>query len=179
MSGRLRQSTGIVMVLLAAATLVACALGPRGKRLSDRKFRPLEAEATVDVYIGQVAVPHEEIAIIETDASPYVDDAVRQRQLDQLREKARRLGANAIQSVRILAKHVRGYTPDERVPFTAWEQGQYELYFMRAVAVHMAEIEPSTLAEVAPRTGWLVQGMTPPPRLESVINQIPGPGAGR
>src|SRR5690606_12776147 len=88
--------------------------GARMQRLTTERFAPLPAHAPVDLYVGQVAPPFVEIAIIETPASHYSDEEMRLQQIEELKKRARRLGANAIQDVRILTKEIKGFTLDER-----------------------------------------------------------------
>ncbi|MCL5271315.1 MAG: hypothetical protein M1457_12375 [bacterium] len=159
-----------------AMLIVAGCGGARMKHLSDQQYARLAADDKVDVYVGSLDLPSQPVAVIESDAYAYVDDAVRQRQIDQLKSRARALGANTIQDVRILAKHVRGYTADERVPFAAWKQGQYELYFMRGTACRVAEVEPRRFDDLEPKGGWMVDKLTPPQKLEKTLEAIPGPG---
>lgn len=117
-------------------TVLACA-GPRMERLTTERFKPLPPNAEVEVYIGRLEGPYQEIAIIESSGSPYVDDNVKKRQVRQLQAKARRLGANGVQDLRILTKRIKGFVIDERVPFASWKQGKYEEYFMRGEAIRL------------------------------------------
>jgi hypothetical protein len=121
----------------------ACA-GPRTKWLTEEHPAPLPPGTHVDVYVGTLSPPFQPIAIIETDAVAEETDATRDAQLEELRNKARRVGANAIQNVEILKKRIKGMTPDEKVPFKAWKQGQYNLIFMRGMAIKIAERAPRT-----------------------------------
>ncbi len=123
---KLLRPLAVLIVLVAAA----CA-GPRTKWLTEEHPAPLPPGTHVDVYVGTLSPPFQPIAIIETDAVAEETDATRDAQLEELRNKARRVGANAIQNVEILKKRIKGMTPDEKVPFKAWKQGQYNLYFMR------------------------------------------------
>jgi len=154
--------------------LTACA-GPRMKRLTDNRFPPLPAEEPVDVYVNALEPPLTEIAIIDSRSYAYVDDEVKLKQLEELRAKARRLGANTIQDVRILAKVARGMVLDERTPFTSWKQGVYEMFFMRGTAVLTPEAEPASFDELRPRGGWVVERHETPPPLEAALDMIPMP----
>ncbi|MDO8944274.1 MAG: hypothetical protein Q7U75_13930 [Desulfobacterales bacterium] len=159
--------------LLVVTLLIAACGGPQMKKLSRQRFKALDINDKVDVFIGEIKPPYQEVAIIETDASSFVDNDVKKKQIEQLKIKARRLGANVVQNVHILSKRVRGYTIDERVPFTAWQQGQYELYFMRGMAIRVPETEPLNLAEARPADGWVVEKLKPPPTLTQQIAPQP------
>lgn len=150
----------VLMVLIAAS----CA-GPRTKWLITDQPAPLPPNAHVDVYVGTIEPPFQPIAIIETDAVAVETDQARDAQIEELRRKARRVGANAIQNVEILKKRIKGMTPDEKVPFRAWKQGQYNLFFMRGMAIKVAERAPRTLNDVEPNEGWAVSKLPVPPSL--------------
>lgn len=159
-----RINTGAT--LAALALLAAACGGPQMKMLADRRYKALDSGAKVEVYLGEIKPPYQEVAIIESTTSPYEDAAVKKAQLGDLKTKARKLGANAVQNIHILAKRVKGYTIDERVPFTAWQQGQFDLYFMRGIAIRIPESEPTTVDEARPNEGWVVDTLKPPARLD-------------
>src|SRR5258708_1904608 len=85
--------------LTILSLFVAGCGGPRMKMISDQHPKPLDDETHVDIYINEVKAPHQEIAIIESTAYEYVDDQTKAKQLEELRRKARRLGANVVQDV--------------------------------------------------------------------------------
>lgn len=162
--------------LASLAVLMAGCTGPSMKRLSDQRLSRLDPSERVGVYIGKVDVPYEPVALIDSDAFSAVDDEVKSRQLDQLRARARSLGANAVQDVRILPKKVRGFSVDERTPFESWKQGEYDLYFMRGMAIRLNEEEPSNLKEIEPASGWLADNLPVPPRLDKPLDEpLPAP----
>jgi len=162
-----RAAAGLVLGALLAVTLALSAAcgGARMKMLTDKPLKPLPPDARVDVYVGKVQVPYREVALIDSDAYSYVDDGIKKEQIEQLQRKARKLGANVIQDMHILTKKAHGYTVDERVPIISWQQGQFDLYFIRAMAVKMADSEPASLEEVKPSHGWAVDRYAAPPRL--------------
>lgn len=160
-----------VSFLLLLLLLAGCT-GPRMQMLSQKRYAPLPPDAEVEVYVGQLASPYEPVAIIDSRGYAIVDDDTKLRQIEELQAKARELGANVLHDVRLLPKSVKGMTVDERVPFTAWKQGNYELYFMRAVAIRRPPTEPASLAEARPSEGWLVEHMTVPPRLSTPIAEM-------
>jgi hypothetical protein len=172
----MRPIFGLGAMLLPIATIlililgIGCA-GPRTKMLAPQPLKRLDADARVDVYVGTIQTPHQDVAIIESDAFAYVDDPIKLKQLDQLRLKARRRGANAIQDVQILTKRVRGYMADERVPFASMKQGFYELYFMRGTAIHVDEKEPASVDELRPKDGWIVEKLPVPARLGAAAGE--------
>jgi hypothetical protein len=166
----------ILPALLPTLLLCGCA-GPRMMRMEGADYKPLDSRAPVDVYVGQLDPPYAEIAVIDSEAFAFIDDAAKQRQIEELQARARQLGANALQDVRILGKDVRGFTTDEQTPFTSWKQGEYTLYFMRAMAVRVPEREPASIHQLNPIGGWVVDRYAPPPRLGSATSAttLPGP----
>ena len=170
---RLMSAWIAVWALLTVAS--GCA-GPRMKLLGDEKHERLAADEPVDIFVGELPDVIDDVGIIDSRSYPYVDDDVKLRQIEELRAKARRLGANAVQDVRILAKVVKGYVLDEHTPFTSWKQGEYEVYFMRGLAVSIPEREPSSFDEIDPRGGWVVDRLEAPQRIVMPIEEdIPMP----
>lgn len=146
---RVPQLLGVLTLLLLAfgmTGLQGCATGPRMLSLSDQTYPPRPSIYPIEIFAGRVQRPHFEIAIIESQAYDIDDEITREAQLEQLRVKARQLGADAVDELRILAKEVDGYTIDERAPAPAFKQGEYPLFFMRGRAV----IYKSSLDLVAP-----------------------------
>jgi hypothetical protein len=162
-----RGAGGLVLgaLLTAALALSAACEGARMKMLTEERLTALPDDARVDVYVGKIQVPYKEVALLDSEAYSYVDDGIKKEQIEQLQRKARKLGANVIQDVHILTKKAHGYTVDERVPFISWQQGQFDLYFIRAMAVKMADSEPASLDELKPANGWAVDRYPAPPRL--------------
>lgn len=171
-SANLRSLALALTAALAGVAAGGCG-GPQTKMLLDQPLPPLKPDAKVDVYVGDVATTHTEVAFIESNAYAYVDDPIKLKQLDQLRRKAREVGANAVQDVHILTKTVRGYVADEKVPFPSLQQGEYSLYFMRGKAIRIPSAETGSLEALRPRGGWVIEGKTPPPRLQATVNAIP------
>jgi hypothetical protein len=149
-----------MLVLLLSA---GCA-GPRTTVLTDHHYSRLHQGEPVTVYLEKIDSPYEEIAFIESEAYPYIDDDVKLRQLDQLRDVARSLGANVIQEVRILPRNINGYIIDEAVPFTSWKQGECQLYFMRGKAVRVAE--PDDLSRISTSRVWATDHLPIPGKIE-------------
>lgn len=171
-AGRLGGARNMILASALSFCAVACG-GPQMKLLTEQPLRPLDRNAKIEIFIGEIKPPYQEVAIIESDAYSFVDNEKKKLQVDQLREKARGLGANAVQNVHILTKRVKGYTIDERVPFTAWQQGEYELYLMRGTAIRVPESEPTTVEEARPLDGWAIDKLAPPPRLDSQAVTLP------
>jgi hypothetical protein len=168
----IRKSLLPLSALCAALLSVACA-GPRMKSLTDKPLPARHPGERVDVYVGKLEPPFEPVAIVDSDAYPYVTDEVKERQIEQLQARARGLGANTLHEVRILTKQVKGFTPDEKVPFASWKQGSYDLYFMRATAILRRPSEPSTLDEARPDEGWAVDRLSAPPTLQQAMAPPP------
>lgn len=128
------SSTALFTAACAALALAGCA-GPRELAIEAPKNESRPFGYPVDTYVGEVPETHREIAVIESKAYQNDSAEARQRQLEDLRERARELGADAVQGVRLLTKRVRGYSADERTPFLSFRQGEYPLYFLRGEAI--------------------------------------------
>jgi hypothetical protein len=129
-----RLFTALTLLGLLGPAL-GCSTGPRMKWLTEERYPPRPSIYPIEIFAGQVQRPHREIALIESRAYDIDDVYTREAQLEQLQEKARELGADAVDNLRILAKRVHGYTIDERAPAPAFKQGEYPLFFMRGRAI--------------------------------------------
>ncbi len=130
------------VAVLALLALVGCA-GARVQRLTDEKYPPRPKDATIRLYINKVQQPHREIAFIDSHAVAERTDADREKQLLEIRDAARKLGADAVHDIRPLTLRVQGFMPDKQVPFKAFKQGRQKLYFMRGIAI-VYTVEPAT-----------------------------------
>jgi hypothetical protein len=129
---------GCAVVILA----VGCAM-PRVYRLTDQKRASLPAGASVDLYIGKLKAPNERIAIVDSERYATKDDAAKERMLEELKRRARKVGAEAVQDIRLLAVRKRGMIADDRAPIAGpMRQGYYHLYFLRGQAIHYLEPVP-------------------------------------
>jgi hypothetical protein len=117
-------------------------------RLTDHKYPPKSRDAEIEAFFGAVERPHERIALIDSQTEESKDDEAKARMLEQLRQKARKLGADAVADVRLLSREGTGWVWDEATPFPAPKQGPYNLFFLRGEAIKY--IDPSVdLAEPA------------------------------
>lgn len=133
-TNRGRGRTEVALALAFAASLAGCG-GPRTFMVGDETFKRRPPVYPVDVYVGEVVETNRKIAIVESTAYPADDEPTRLKQIEEMKSRARVLGADAIEDLRVLTKRVRGFTVDERTPFLAWKQGEFPLYFMRGTAI--------------------------------------------
>lgn len=164
-----RWATLYLLALVGIPLLAGCG-GPRAFSLTSETHERRPSIYPIEVFLGRVSQPYREIAVIESSAYADDDDATRVKQVEQLQKKARRLGADAVQEVRILAKEVRGFTADERTPFPTLKQGEYPLYFMRATAIIFESSLPGSVAE---RRGFRLRGQPRPKPLPSAEPEKP------
>lgn len=131
-------------VLIIGILVMAGCSATHVYRISQEKFPPKPPGAEIELYIGKVKRPHKEIAVIDSRSLGSKDDEAKKQQLDDLKEIARKLGADAVHNIRLLRKRARGMVPDERVPFPAWKQGEYNLFFLRGEAIKFitAQMQP-------------------------------------
>lgn len=126
---------------LAGVLLSGCS-STRVHRLVTETYPAKSPDYQVKLYINKVTRPHREIAFIDSRASTDRSETTQSEQLRQLQEKARALGADAVHDIRSMTHKARGVVVDERVPFQAYKQGRYELYFLRGIAlVYLPEPE--------------------------------------
>lgn len=127
------RRAGFVLALAALAA-VGCS-GPRTLMLDETNYRRRPSNYWIDVWDAPALQPHREIAVIESSPRASDDDASLWEMVEELKAKARRLGGDAVQDIRLLQKEVRGLTIDERTPFPSWKQGRYPLHFLRGTAI--------------------------------------------
>ena len=130
-----RRSLLALLTLTACVALAGCASGVKVKRLTDFNYLSTPRSAEIEVFVGEVDRPKIEIAYLQSEPLDGTDNDAKAYQLDKLRAKARELGANAIDNVRLIPLEARGMVPDPAVPFTAWKQGRYNLYALRGTAI--------------------------------------------
>lgn len=159
----LRSCSLCSAVILASVMLTACG-GPRSKMLDDGKYRARPRNYPIDIYVGKVLESHREIAIIDSTGYPTDNEASREKEIEELKRKARAMGGDAIHDVRLLTKEIKGYTIDERTPFPSWKQGDYPLYFIRGVVITYESGLPGAVASGKGFTDSPV-GYVPPNRL--------------
>ncbi len=128
----------LLVLLIIAFSVTSCA-SRKVHRLTDQKFEPTPQNQEVKLFVNAVRRPHIQLAYIDSFYDSADDTEVLKRQLADIRKKARKLGADAIVNVRQLNSEVRGFTVDESVPFKSYEQGEYELTFVRGTAVKFVE----------------------------------------
>lgn len=131
---RIRGIVEGVALALVVLLLAACG-GPALKRLTAQTFPPKPASEPLEVYGGKVTSGCLEIAYLNSISLPEKDAAAKARQLEDLKQRARRLGADAVQDVMLLERRVKGFIVDEMTPFRSWKQDTYSLYFLRGTAI--------------------------------------------
>jgi hypothetical protein len=133
---------GFALVGTLACLLLPGCSSTRVHRLVPETYPAKSPDYQVKLYINKVTRPHREIAFIDSRASTDRSEATQSEQLRQLQQKARSLGADAVHDIRSMTHKVRGVVADERVPFQAYKQGRYELFFLRGIAlVYLPEPE--------------------------------------
>jgi hypothetical protein len=128
--------------LPAILALAALALGCSNQkvyRLSDEPLPKAVPAENVRLFLGETTRPHRELALVNSVIERDKTTATKRRQLADLQGRAAGLGADAVVDIRLLSEKHRGFTLDPTVPFRAWQQGHYELYFLRGRAIQFIE----------------------------------------
>jgi len=105
------------------------------QRLTSLRFPPTPVDQQVKLYNSDISETHIKLAQIQSFADSSRDTETKRAQLVDLTKRARRMGADAVVNVRQLENRVRGMVVDEKVPFRSYQQGRYEMYFLRGVAI--------------------------------------------
>lgn len=141
MGARARRLFSALAGAAAAAIALAGCASPHAHRLTDFKYPPKPKKAEMEAFFGEVSRPYEKVAIIQSSPSDKRDSQTKAKQLDELRHIARRLGADAIQQVRLLSSSGNGLVSDPAPPFPSIKQGRYEAFFLRGEAIKF--VDPS------------------------------------
>lgn len=130
----MNRTFSFLLPLLAAAGLGLGCTAVHTKPLTDQEF-PAVPRDSVRVFVGVPEEPHLRLAFINSD--PDLERSVRRKreQIEQLRHRAARLGADAVVDVQLLREERRGFQPDPATPIRSWRQGDSELWFLRGVAI--------------------------------------------
>ena len=149
----MKRAVWVILPVLLASVLLglgACT-GPRVHPLTDFQYAPKGPDAPIGLLVGKESTPYEAIAVVDSETYAKKDDATKEKMLEDLRKRARKMGADAVQDIRLLPVNVRGVTSDEDVPVPgAWKQGRYQLYFLRGEAIKYVERVGATGGEAAP-----------------------------
>ncbi len=138
-----RQPKRIFQLALIAALIfpLGGCFSTRVKRLSEYHYKAKPRQFEMPAYTGSVQRPHVVIAVIDSSPSEEVDEKMRAKMLEQVKRRARGLGADAVQKVRLLTEKGTGYIPDQATPFPAVKQGTYKAKFMRAEAIKFPDAD--------------------------------------
>ena len=101
------------------------------KLLTKDKFRPKTSGEDVELFLGKIDKAYTAIAIVQSKSYDNKYESTKAKQLEEIKETARKLGADAVHNIHLLDDKVQGYVTDYQVPFESWKQGKYTLYFLR------------------------------------------------
>lgn len=118
--------------------------------IAGERFPPKVSAEEVRLYVTPVRRPHIEVAYVQSFADISQDTETRRAQLRELRETARRVGADAVMEVRQMKNQVRGFVQDERTPFRSYTQDRYDMHFFRGIAVRFVEDEEEAARHANP-----------------------------
>lgn len=129
----------IAILVLGAST--ACSAG-RVHPLTSVRHPAKSGPEEVRLYLAAPDAAVEEIAWIDSFVANDKQPETRQRQLANIRDRAARIGADGIVEIQSLREKHRGLMPDPTTPVYTWQQGEYELHFLRGKAVRFLDAAP-------------------------------------
>lgn len=132
---------------LGILVVLAVGCGPRMKMLTDKHYEPRPASRQIEIYQGKVETPHDNIAIIDSRGFEELTSDTRKTMVDDLRERARRVGADAVTNVQMLIAPERGFVPDPQTPFKSVRQGWTDVHFLRGTAIRYKPLMIETEGE--------------------------------
>jgi len=118
---------------------------------SDRVFHPVVADPSeISVFLNNPSSNYTPVAFVDSFVHVRLTDEIKADQLRDLQVKARDVGADAVIQLEQLEEKREGMVADPTIPFHAWKQGDYELYFLRGLAVRLDQSkEPEWEEEIA------------------------------
>ncbi|MCB2154107.1 hypothetical protein KQI84_04425 [bacterium] len=138
----------ILLILIAALAMAGCS-STKVYRLTEERFPATKNPDDVRLFLGQVQRPHIRIAYVNSYLDREKTVLTKRDQLQDLRRRAAKLGAEAVVNVQLLREKHEGFEMDPTVPFSALRQGQYNLYFLRGTAIRYVSEEEAQAAEAA------------------------------
>lgn len=141
----MRLFVPIFCILCVVASFAGCS-NNKVYYLTEERFPPTPDDQEIKLYINQTKRPHMPIAFINSKSDSNLEPETKKAQLEDLKERARELGADAVINIRNLNNKVNGFTVDERVPFHSYRQGNYELSFFRGTAIKFVDEETAAKA---------------------------------
>jgi len=124
------------------AVLGAVGCGPRAMMLTDKQYAPRPSGQQIELFEGGISMPHEAIAIVDSVSVDELTTGTRKKMVEDLRARARKLGADAVINVKMLVAPERGWVLDPQTPFRSWKQGWTDSYFLRG---HVVRFRPVLL----------------------------------
>jgi len=126
----------LACILTIAASMGAAACGrTQVHSLTEQTFAPKSRPEDVRLFLGKLDRPSVAIAKIDSTLDQSDSVGAKRAMLADLRTRAAKLGADAVVDIRLLKEKRHGFMADPTVPFKAWQQGDYDLYFLRGTAV--------------------------------------------
>ncbi len=164
------------LAVLALATISGGCSNTRVHPITDQEFQPARNVEQVKMYLGVVDRPHVQLAFVNSFPDSDKTVAIKRDQLRDLQKRAADLGADAVMDVRLLTEKHRGMTVDPTVPFRAWKQGDFDLYFLRGVAIRFVdesdpEWEEQQAGLPATDTEQMAESILPEQSLEEIPEQ--------
>lgn len=124
-----------ILTLALPLLLVAALLGGCARHAVDHvmigRLDKKPKDATIDVYIGEYPGPFEVVANIDSPGKPNYTAEDKAKQIEFMKKRARKLGADAVHLLRVLPEENRNYVRDELVPFPAIRQEDFYHYILR------------------------------------------------
>lgn len=124
----------ITVFAVLLIVLAGCG-GSRYKMLVETELKPKPKDFVPSLFVGKIDKSHKTIAIVQSRSYDNKDETTKAIQLEEMQKLARKLGADAVQNIRLLENKAHGFVVDQQVPFYAWKQGEYSLYFLRGDAI--------------------------------------------
>ena len=108
MKGLLRAPLLAAIALIALYGIVGCK-SPRIHREDNKpRLARKSADAPIDAFVGKLSRPYEKIAVVDSERYKSNDKESKLRMIEDLKKRARQVGADAVQNLQVLNVQIQG-----------------------------------------------------------------------
>lgn len=142
----------LLLPLLALAVGLGACATPRQYTMTDQEFSPRAEPELVRLVIGPEERDHLDLAMLQSAASRDRSTATRREQLAEIRQRAAKLGADAVVDLIVIPQTHTGFVGDPAAPVPFLMQGTETTYIMRGRAIRYLDIPEVAPTDAPPPT---------------------------
>lgn len=120
---------------MTVLTLAGCSRGATVHPFSLYEYESKPRSFDMPAHFREIEQLYVPIALIDSAPREVVNDQAREEMLKEIKEAARKMGADAIHKVQFVKGSNAGYIPDPATPFPSLKQGSLDETYLRGEAV--------------------------------------------